>query len=118
MIDKCSEVRTVEATLMNQSQTFMTKSEKNQRTAFLSNEGSYTLFTIGNTRLKFAAPYSLEYYDSVKQWKHGYLVVMAKYSHQEKLEEEYIDLIPVLDALLLDREAFLSQIDRVEVRYA
>ena len=101
-----------------QAEALVKKSEKNQCIAFLSNEGSYTLFTVGDTRLKFAAPYSLEHYDSVKQWKHGYLVVMAKYSHQEKPEEDYIDLIPVLEALLFDQEAFLSQIDRVEVRYA
>ncbi|MBR1708657.1 MAG: hypothetical protein IJ719_07510 [Clostridia bacterium] len=86
-------------------------------TAELSNEGCYTIFTYGDIRLKFRAPYSLEYYDSVKKWNHGYLVVMAKYSHLNEVEEEYIDLIPVLDELLMDKNAFLSQIDRVVVRY-
>ena len=75
------------------------------------------IFTYGDIRLKFGAPYSLAYYDSVKKWNHGYLVVMAKYSHLKELEEEYIDLIPVLDELMMDNDAFLSQIDRVVVRY-
>ena len=89
-----------------------------EHTALITNEGNYTIFSFGDTRLKFIAPYSLEYYDSVKQWKYGYLVVMAKYWHQKEPEEEYIDLIPVLEALMMDQDDFLNQIDQVEVAYA
>ena len=33
---------------------------------------------------------------------------MTKYSHNEELEEEYIDLIPVLENLCMDSEKFLQ----------
>jgi hypothetical protein len=42
---------------------------------------------------------------------------MAKYSHNKDLEEEYIDLIPVLKELYMD-EDFFKPINNVEVRYA
>ena len=87
-------------------------------TAFLSNEGQYTIFSFRGSRLKFIAPYSLERYESVVQWDNGYLVVMAKYSHNKKAEEEYIDLIPILKNLYINPDKFLKPIKSVEVHYA
>lgn len=87
-------------------------------TAFLSNEDNYTIFTFNNTRLKFIAPYSLQRYEKVVTWDNGYIEVMTKYSHNKELEEEYIDLIPILKNLCMDSEAFLKQIKKVEVKYA
>ena len=86
-------------------------------TAFLSNDGEYTIFSFGNSRLKFIAPYSLERYESVVEWDSGYLVVMAKYAHNKDVEEEYIDLRPILKNLYINPENFLSQIKSVEVKY-
>ena len=62
--------------------------------AVLSNEKNYTKFQFGNHVIRFVAPYSLEYYTEVKEWDNGYLVVMAKYKHNEQPEEHYIQLIP------------------------
>jgi hypothetical protein len=87
-------------------------------TAYLSNKGRYTIFKFGDTELKFIAPYSLERYEKVIKWDHGYLVVMTKYSHNSQLEEEYIDLIPILKALCMDEDVFLDPIKNVEVLYA
>ena len=87
------------------------------RSAELSNTGPYTVFKAGDECLTFAAPYSLERYVDVLEWDAGYLVVTAKYSHSEEPVEEYIDLLPVLENLLIDPEPFLSSIDSVEVRY-
>ena len=84
-------------------------------TAFLSNEGSYTIFSFGETRLKFIAPYSLQKYENVVQWDNGYLVVMAKYAHNQQAEEEYIDLIPVLKDLCIEPNEYLKPIRKVEV---
>ena len=67
--------------------------------------------------LRFIGPYSLERYDTVTEWSSGYIVVMAKYSHSEELTEEYIDLIPILENLMMDKEAFLTPIKKVEVEY-
>ena len=40
---------------------------------------------------------------------------MAKYRHNEKPEEEYIDLVPILDDLYFDSAAFLAPIKEVRV---
>jgi hypothetical protein len=86
-------------------------------TAYLSSEGRYSIFKFRDTELKFIAPYSLERYEKVVEWNHGYLVVMTKYSHNKELEEEYIDLIPILKDLYMDEDAFLKPIENVEVSY-
>ena len=66
----------------------------------------------------FRAPYSLERYVDVVQWDDGYLVVLAKYSHNAEPEEEYIDLKPILDGLYIDSETFLKPIKKVRIAYA
>ena len=86
-------------------------------TAFLSNDGEYTIFSFGNSRLKFIAPYSLERYESVVEWDSGYLVVMAKYAHNKDVEEEYIDLVPILENLYIDKDKFLKPIKKVRISY-
>ena len=83
--------------------------------ATLSNEKNYTVFQFENHVIRFAAPYSLERYTAVKEWDKGYLVVMAKYEHNEKPEEEYIDLVPILKNLYFDTDKFLTPIKGVEV---
>ena len=86
-------------------------------TAYLSNEGRYTIFRYGNIRLKFIGPYSLERYSKVVTWDDGYIVVMTKYKHNTEDEEEYIDLVSILNRLQMDKEECFKQIKKVEVRY-
>lgn len=83
--------------------------------ATLGNENNYTVFKYGNYVIRFAAPYSLEHYTEVKEWDKGYLVVMAKYKHNQKPEEEYIDLVPILQNLYFDADEFLEPIKGVRV---
>ena len=64
--------------------------------AVLSSENEYTIFRYDRYIIRFRAPYSLERYTQVKKWDNGYLVVMAKYSHNQRDEEEYIDLICIM----------------------
>lgn len=45
----------------------------------------------------------------------GYLVVMAKYKHNKDLEEEYIDLVPILQKLYFDADEFLKPIEGVQI---
>lgn len=59
----------------------------------------------------------MERYESVVQWDKGYLVVMAKYAYNNDLEEEYIDLIPILRSLYITPDEFLKPIKKVEVKY-
>lgn len=87
--------------------------------AYLSNDKNYTiLFKYGPYTIRFKAPYSLERYTSIKEWDHGYLVVMAKYRHNKESEEEYIDLIPILKDLYISPDTFLKDIKEVRLRNA
>ena len=83
--------------------------------ATLGNENNYTVFKYGNHVIRFATPYSLEHYTEVKEWDKGYLVVMAKYKHNQKPEEEYIDLVPILQNLYFKADEFLEPIKGVRV---
>ena len=86
--------------------------------ATLGNEGGFSVFSYGNRVIRFKAPYSLERYTSVKEWDNGYLVVMAKYSHNPQPEEEYIDLIPILKNLYMEPQDFLRNIKGVCLHHA
>ena len=72
---------------MNNSKNSNTKDE-----AILSSADGFTAFSFGGYNIRFRAPYSLEKYVDVVKWDDGYLVVLAKYSHNAEPEEEYIDL--------------------------
>ena len=85
--------------------------------AILSNDSQYTTFKYGNTVIKFRSPYSLEYYSKINEWDDGYIVVMTKYKHSEKLIEEYIDLIPILENLYIDKNEFLRPIKEVVIQH-
>lgn len=85
--------------------------------ATIRNSDGFTVFECGGRIIRFKAPYSLERYVDVKHWDDGYLVVMAKYEHSDFPEEEYIDLLPILDDLYIDPQMFLEPIREVKVRY-
>ena len=86
--------------------------------AVLSNSEGFTAFSFGDYHIRFRAPYSLERYVDVVKWDDGYLVVRAKYSHNAEIEEEYIDLKPILKGLYIDPVSFLKPIKSVRVAYA
>lgn len=86
--------------------------------AILSSKDGFTAFRFGGYHIRFKAPYSLERYISVVTWDDGYLVVLAKYSHNTEPEEEYIDLKPILKGLYIDSASFLKPIKSVRVAYA
>ena len=85
--------------------------------AILSSSDGYTIFRYADYTIRFAAPYSLERYITVKEWDAGYIVAMTKYRHNDEPEEEYIDLLPVLEDLYIDQESFLKPIKKVRVSY-
>ena len=60
--------------------------------AILSSSDGFTAFSFGGYQIRFRAPYSLE--------------------------EEYIDLKPILDDLYIDPESFLKPIKKVRIAYA
>lgn len=83
--------------------------------ATLGNDAGFSVFSFGNHVIRFKAPYSLERYTSVKEWVNGYLVVMAKYRHNSQPEEEYIDLLPILNRLYINGQEFLKPIKGVAI---
>ena len=89
----------------------------NSHEAILSSAEGFTAFSYGGYNIRFRAPYSLERYVDVVSWDDGYLVVLAKYSHNSEPEEEYIDLKPILDGLYIDSNVFLKPIKSVRVAY-
>ena len=98
---------------MNNSKNSNTKDE-----AILSSADGFTAFSFGGYNIRFRAPYSLEKYVDVVKWDDGYLVVLAKYSHNAEPEEEYIDLKPILEGLYIDSASFLKPIKNVRIAYA
>lgn len=85
--------------------------------AILRNNEEYTIFEFNNQIIRFVTSSKLERYTKVVEWDHGYLVVMAKYRDMEEVEE-YIDLIPILQNLYYDTDAFLGPIKEVRIEYA
>ena len=89
------------------------------RSAVLSSRGEYSSFSCGNRKITFYTGKNLERYTKVKEWDHGYLVVMCLNKSNPDLEEEdYIDLLPILDNLYIDANKFLDPIEEVEIQYA
>ena len=84
--------------------------------AILSNKGEYTTFAYGDSKIRFKTSHMLERYTKVLEWDNGYLVVMAKYKNNLTDEEEYIDLIPILENLYINEEEFLKPITKVEIQ--
>ena len=85
--------------------------------ATLGNRDGFSIFSFGSRNIRFKAPYSLERYTSVKDWNNGYLVVMAKYRHNPQPEEEYIDLLPILNNLYINAQEFLKPIKEVAIAH-
>ena len=85
--------------------------------ATLENDAGFSVFFFRNRVIRFKAPYSQERYTSVKEWDNGYLVVIAKYRHNSQPEEEYIDLLPILNGLYINGQEFLKPIKGIAIAH-
>ena len=92
------------------------KSEMNEY-AVINKNDKYTVFSFREDVIRFATSSRLERYTKILEWDNGYLVVMAKYENLGEVEE-YIDLIPILENLYYDADAFLKPIKEVKIEYA
>ena len=52
----------------------------------------------------------------IQKYLNGYIAVTAKYKGLPE-EEEYIDLVPILENLYIDPDEFLKQIEKVRISY-
>ena len=86
--------------------------------AILSNDKEFTCFSYNGRIIRFRTSSKLERYTRVVEWDNGYIVVMAKYEGLPKEEEEYIDLIPILENLYINPQDFLKNIHKVRISYA
>ena len=84
--------------------------------AILTNDKEFTSFRFNGHNIRFRTSPRLERYTKVVEWDHGYIVVMAKYEGHEE-EEEYIDLVPILENLYFDVDEFLAPIEKVRIEY-
>ena len=84
--------------------------------AILCSKGEYTIFTYGDYNIRFKTSHMLERYTKILEWDNGYLVVMAKYKNNPIDEEEYIDIIPILQNLYINAEEFLKPITKVKIK--
>ena len=85
--------------------------------ATLSSRGDMTIFKFGPHTIRFRTSPRLVKYTSVKEWDKGYLVVDAVYSSIPHVQEEYIDLVPILNNLYFDAERELAPIKEVSIHY-
>lgn len=83
--------------------------------AILSSSGEYTSFSYNGRTVRFMTSPYLDRYIEVKEWDNGYIVVTARYRGVD--EEEYIDLVPVLENLYIDVDEFLKPIKKVRISY-
>ncbi len=84
--------------------------------ATLRNIHEYTIFEYNGQVIRFMTSPRLEKYTKVVEWDHGYIVVMARYQNVGEVEE-YIDLIPILEHLYYDVDAFLEPIKEMRIDY-
>ena len=80
--------------------------------AVLGNDGRMISFAIDGKCVRFLGPKCLRKFESVKKWHAGYIEVMADYG--DRVEEDYIDLVPIFENLMIDRN-LLDSIESVEV---
>lgn len=85
-------------------------------TAYLSNYDEYTTFTYQDRIITFLTGKRLRRYLKVKEWKNGYLVVECE-NKDLSIEEDYIDLNPILANLYFDPDSFLKDIKEVQLDY-
>ena len=83
--------------------------------ATLGSRGDMTIFSFGNHVIRFKTSPHLKRYEAVKEWDNGYIVCTAVYDNSDAVEEEYIDLIPILKNLYMDPDVLLKPIRKVKV---
>lgn len=85
-------------------------------TAYLSFDGGISCFSFGDQSIRFRTSDALEGYLRIKTWDRGYLVVDAVYRGLPGVTEDYIDLVPILENLYMDPQAFCEPIKEVVIK--
>ena len=88
------------------------------KVAVLGNISGMTTFSYAGRVIRFRTSRHLLKYTKILQWDNGYLEVMAQYDNSPVEEEEYIDLIPILQNLYMEPTEFLRDIEGVCLNHA
>lgn len=88
------------------------------REAVLSSCGDMTSFAVDDCVIRFKTSRNLLRYEQVLAWDNGYIECLASYDNPPVTEEDYIDLVPILENLYFDPAKFLDGIERVRIQYA
>ena len=89
--------------------------DESRDTALLRNEGRMIFFSFGGKNIRFLGSKCLRRFTDVKKWHDGYIEVMADYG--ERVEEDYIDLIPILENLYIPPQDYVRPIKKVVLNY-
>lgn len=85
--------------------------------ALLSSIDDYTVLRCAGKQIKMKAPYSLVRYTEVVDWDDGLITVKAEYNSAPFIDEDYIDLRPVLTRLYINADEFIKNIEKVRICY-
>ena len=83
----------------------------------MTHKGQYSFFMCNGETIRFSTSPYLERYLQVVEWDKGYLVVRVKLTTRKESVEDYIDLLPILEHLLIDADEFLKNITEVKIIY-
>lgn len=72
-------------------------------------------FAFGGKRIRFLGPKCLRRFTAVRKWHDGYIEVMA--DNGGRIEEDYIDIVPILKNLYIDPAGYMKPIKKVELNY-
>ncbi len=84
------------------------RKKENDMLAYLSNNEKYSIFQMGDLRIKFKTSPRLQRYTEILKWDNGYIECMAKYSSFDEPIEEYIDLRVIANRLELPDDVFFD----------
>ncbi len=86
-----------------------------KNTALLGSDGDMAIFEYNGVLIRFKVSKSLKAFKKILLWDNGYIEVIADYDKQGETEE-YIDLIPILNNLYMEPNAFLKDIEEVKIK--
>ena len=84
-------------------------------TALLGSIDDMAVFEFNDVYIRFKVSKALKSFKKILLWDNGYIEVIADYGEQGETEE-YIDLIPILNNLYMEPDAFLKDIEEVKIK--
>lgn len=81
---------------------------------YLSNEGRQVYIDIGDIHIQYCGPKSLICFLNINSFEEGVIYVETKFKYG--IEEDYIDVLDLLQEYKYNPESYLPLINRLEIR--